>query len=90
MLEFNVDREETIDMIIKDVFMVSVDDYEKLKNLPLLDGVVIKGNIKERDPTVPDWAKEKSKPAYTADEVGAIGSADAMSIKEIDQIFNGL
>lgn len=90
MIEFDVERRETVDMDISDMIMVSVDDYEKLKNLPLLDGVTIKGNINERDPTVPDWAKEKSKPAYTADEVGAIGSADAMSIKEIDQIFNGL
>ena len=28
-------------------------------------------NIEETDPTVPDWAKQPSKPAYTAEEVGA-------------------
>lgn len=27
--------------------------------------------IEESDPTVPDWAKEPDKPAYTAEEVGA-------------------
>lgn len=26
----------------------------------------------ETDPTVPDWAKQPSKPSYTADEVGAL------------------
>jgi hypothetical protein len=26
----------------------------------------------EKDPTVPDWAKESEKPTYTADEVGAL------------------
>ena len=26
----------------------------------------------ESDPTVPDWAKQESKPTYTADEVGAV------------------
>lgn len=27
----------------------------------------------ETDPTVPAWAKEESKPTYTADEIGAVG-----------------
>ena len=30
------------------------------------------GIVVERDPTVPDWAKQPSKPTYTADEVGAL------------------
>ena len=36
-------------------------------------------SLVETDPTVPDWAKQVSKPGYTADEVGAdkVGSADA-------------
>ena len=29
------------------------------------------GILKETDPTVPDWAKQPSKPTYTASEVGA-------------------
>lgn len=33
--------------------------------------------VTETDPTVPAWAKEKTKPAYTAAEVGAV-SADAL------------
>lgn len=37
------------------------------------------GIIVETDPTVPAWAKAPTKPAYTAEEVGAdpVGSADA-------------
>lgn len=31
-------------------------------------------NMKETDPTVPDWAKAETKPTYTAEEVGAIGN----------------
>lgn len=31
-------------------------------------------NFTETDPTVPAWAKEATKPTYTADEVGAISS----------------
>lgn len=31
-------------------------------------------SAKETDPTVPDWAKAETKPTYTAEEVGAIGT----------------
>lgn len=33
------------------------------------------GIMKETDPTVPDWAKQPSKPTYTAGEVGALPSS---------------
>ena len=33
--------------------------------------------IHETDPSVPEWAKQKEKPRYTADEVGAL-SADTL------------
>ena len=33
------------------------------------------GILKETDPTVPDWAKQPSKPTYTASEVGALPSS---------------
>jgi hypothetical protein len=29
-------------------------------------------SINETDPTVPDWAKQPTKPSYTAEEVGAL------------------
>lgn len=32
--------------------------------------------IKETDPTVPEWAKAKTKPTYSAAEVGAIAQSD--------------
>lgn len=32
--------------------------------------------VEETDPTVPEWAKAKTKPTYTADEVGAISQDD--------------
>lgn len=32
--------------------------------------------IQERDPTVPDWAKQPDKPSYTAWEVGAIAQTE--------------
>lgn len=63
------------------------NDYEKLRNLPSLDGQRIIGDVKERDPTVPSWAKENSKPVYTAEEVGGIDSKNAVSIEEISSWF---
>ena len=38
-----------------------------------------KNPITETDPTVPDWAKEPTKPGYTASEVGADPSGTAAS-----------
>lgn len=46
------------------------------------------GITKEEDPTVPDWAKEETKPIYTATEVGAVPIGNAMTNSEIEAIFN--
>ena len=35
--------------------------------------------VTETDPTVPDWAKAKNKPSYTAQEVGALSQDDLQS-----------
>lgn len=35
----------------------------------------------ETDPTVPDWAKEPTKPTYTADEVGALPNTTVIPTK---------
>lgn len=91
MINFKMDISEDVELKIKEeIYKVHEDDYEKLRNLPTLDGEKIVGNMKERDPTVPAWAKQNSKPSYTADEVGAVGDENALSLSEIDEIFNGL
>ena len=33
-------------------------DYNKLINKPTLDGETIQNNMKEKDPTVPEWVKK--------------------------------
>lgn len=82
-------EEEELTMEIEEVFESKggETDYEKLNNLPRLNGKVIKGNMEETDPTVPAWAKEKEKPSYTAEEVGAIAIEDDVSYEEIDKWF---
>lgn len=36
-------------------------------------------NFEESDPTVPDWAKQKAKPTYTASEVGAMPASTILT-----------
>ena len=62
------------------------DDYEKLKNLPKLNGEVLIGNKNEIDPTVALWAKSNVKPSYKPEEVGI----ESISLEEIDKLFNSL
>lgn len=69
-------------------------DYSDLENKPQLNGITLEGNktlddvgvqpkgnylTSESDPTVPSWAKNPTKPTYTATEVGADSSGTAES-----------
>lgn len=42
------------------------EELESLKNQEVI--------VEETDPTVPDWAKQETKPQYTAEEVGALAA----------------
>lgn len=69
-------------------------DYSDLENKPQLNGITLEGNktledvgaqpkgnylTSESDPTVPQWAKNPTKPTYIATEVGADASGTAES-----------
>ena len=69
-------------------------DYERLSNQPKINGVTLVGNktsddlnlqpkgnylTSETDPTVPQWAKNPTKPSYIATEVGADASGTAVT-----------
>ena len=68
----------------------SQNDYELLKNKPKLDGREIIGDIPELDPTVPNWAKEETKPSYTYEETGAVGGENEVEALEIEAIFKAV
>ena len=72
----------------KEIYYETTDDYEKLQNLPELDGRTIIGNVNELDPTVPGWAKEANNPAYNAGEVGAVAEADNISLEYLASLFS--
>lgn len=87
----DVQQTDTLDSNVSEqINHPSESDYEKLHNLPTLNGKVFKGDVKEIDPTVPSWAKEQTKPKYTADEVGAVDSECALTYAEIDELFNSI
>ena len=69
-------------------------DYSDLENKPQVNGIELVGNktaeelglqpkgdylTSESDPTVPQWAKNPTKPSYTATEVGADASGTAVA-----------
>lgn len=80
------DRELAMD--VRDV--VQADDYNILKNKPTLNGVVLQGDVQEKDPTVPDWAKSQTRPVYSAQDVGALGKEDVeeISLTALEQLWN--
>lgn len=67
-----------------------VKDYEMLENLPSINGTELKGNYNELDPTVPEWAKEDSKPKYTADDVGALDIRNEISFADIKELWDSI
>ena len=76
-------------------------DYNGLTNKPKINGVELSGEksledlgiqpagdylTEETDPTVPSWAKQATKPSYTAEEVGALPNTTV--IPEIDDTLS--
>lgn len=71
----------------KEIFKENgVTSYEMLDDLPRLNGQTIIGDMAEKDPTVPDWAKQETKPKYSYDETGL----EELSIAAIEALWNGL
>ena len=90
-ISLDVDQpSETVSIETGEVSEIVSDDYERLKNKPTLNGVVICGDMYESDPTVPQWAKSPDKPQYTPEELKAVGEDNVITLEEIDAIFNGL
>ena len=78
-------------MNVQDLVQVAAgDDYNALQNKPTLNGVVLQGDVQEKDPTVPDWAKSQTRPVYSAQDVGALGKEDVeeLSLTALEQLWN--
>lgn len=88
-INMNVDEEQPVKLKI-DESGLGTKNYEDLINLPKLNGETIIGNMEEKDPTVPSWAKQESKPVYTPEEVDAVPEDNFMTLQEIDELFNSV
>lgn len=85
-LDTNMD-ENTMELEVEFKEVVNLggtNDYEKLKNLPSLNGTKIIGNMSEIDPTVPGYVKDGK--AVNEDNVRTIGVLDVKRIW--DSVFN--
>lgn len=82
--------EETILEVLTKYLDENPIDYSALANKPTLNGETITGDISEKDPTVPDWAKSPNKPVYTATEVGAVAGNNQIELTTIDSYFDAV
>lgn len=62
--------------------------YNDLKDKPTLNGKTIQGAMDEEDPTVPDWAKQPTKPGYSAEDVGAIPADSALGEADLEYMWD--
>lgn len=89
--EAYLETEELPEVELKtaEAFRQMEQDYNKLRNLPRLNGSVIRGDVAEQDPTVPAWAKNPVKPEYTAEDVGAVAEKDlgALSFADLETMW---
>ena len=63
------------DQVLAGATFYAGDTAKKTGNIPTFEEgelVHFASGGSEEDPTVPDWAKQPTKPTYTADEVGAL------------------
>lgn len=75
-----IDTDKEIEETHADVILDLISRVDTLEKEPISEeqieksvkSYLEKNPIEETDPTVPAWAKEEEKPAYTAEEVGAL------------------
>lgn len=75
-----IDTDKEIEETHADVILDLISRVDTLEKEPISEeqieksvkSYLEKNPIEETDPTVPEWAKAEEKPAYTAEEVGAL------------------
>lgn len=75
----------TVDTIqeVQDADKVFVNNNNTLKQVSITDLMQKVPESEETDPTVPSWAKQPTKPTYTADEVGARSNTWVPSAEDV-------
>lgn len=62
--------------------------YNDLEDKPKLNGEPIVGDVREKDPTVPSWAKNPTPPEYTAEDVGAVPSGAVLGAADFEYMWD--
>lgn len=90
MMEIYLEMEQPqeIRLELEEVAEHYENDYEKLFNLPTLNGQRIIGTMEETDPTVPEWAKNPEPP--TAESLGLEEVKEAISLTELENMFQSV
>ena len=88
IIDADLVTDETLEAEALPFSIITLKDYEKLENLPSINGTTLLGNYDEIDPTVPDWAKNENKPDYTAPEVGAVDRNNAMTFVDVKKAWD--
>ena len=71
-----------------DETMVLSRSYKDLADKPTLDGETIDGDMREKDPTVPSWAKAPRPPTYTAKDVGAVPEGALLGAADCEYMWD--
>ncbi len=95
MISLKVDEPKAVSLKVAETLQSpsgGANDYNALANKPKLDGVTIQGDMREKDPTVPSWAKTPERPVYSPEDVGAVGEDDVtiMTVAELNELWNTL
>lgn len=80
---FTPPEQTSLEEIKKEIeYLKSIQDPDAIKNA--VDEYLANNPIQidEKDPTVPDWAKQPVKPKYTAKEVGAVATINGIEPDE--------
>lgn len=92
-IEMEVLVDDNFDLEVKDYIVSGASkdvDYRYISHKPKINGTTLIENYNEIDPTVPKWAKENTKPKYTAQEVNAVNVNDELSFTEIKQLWDSV
>lgn len=85
LLRDNFYTEDEVDELLADK-QDSIDDLADIRSGAQAGATALQ-SFTETDPTVPAWAKQSTKPSYTASEVGALPSSTTIPTK-VSQLTN--
>ena len=82
MDQLGTEAKDSLVAAINEVIKLAGGDIDQEALAAALAAYLAENPIAETDPTVPDWAKQPTKPSYTAAEVGAVATVNGIAPDE--------